>query len=169
MKLAPGADLHGLAEQLRRQLPPDVQVMTRAELNAAEKHYWIEMTSTGIVLHTGVLMALLVGTVVLYQVLATDISNRLSEYATLKALGHPNLYLSRVVLEQGFFLAMLGFVPALALAFGLYAVMRKTAHIPVDMTVMRIGLVWLLAVGMCSISALAALRRAKYADPAELF
>ncbi len=166
---APEAPVNTVAERLRQTLPPDVQVLTRSELVGMERHYWIKMTSTGIILNTGALMALVVGVVVLYQVLATDISHRLSEYATLKALGYSNRYVSGLVLQQALIFAVLGYIPAVALAFGTYALIRQLAHIPMDMTVTRLVLVFCLAVGMRAIPALAALRKAKTADPAELF
>ena len=167
--LAPGAAINTVADDLRRALPPDVQVLTRTDLNETETRYWIESTSTGIVLHTGVFMAFIVGMVVLYQLLATDISNRLPEYATLKAIGYPNRYLSQVVFIQAFFLALMGYAPALVLSFGLYDTIRKIAHIPIEMTLIRIAFVLGLSISMCSVSGLAAVRKAKTAEPAELF
>lgn len=169
LTIVPGVLSDVVAHRLRHVLPSDVQVLTHSELEVVESRYWMEMTATGIMFNTGVLMAFLVGVVVLYQVLATDVSNRLSEYATLKALGYPNGYMSCVVLQQAFILAVLGFVPALVLTLGIYEVIAKTAHIAIGMTGLRIVIVLNLTVGMCSVSGLIALRKARKADPAELF
>jgi len=169
IKIVPGASPDVVAHSLRRLLPPDVRVLTRAELEDSEQRYWIEVTSTGIIIGTGTIVAFLVGTIVFYQVLATDITNHIPEYATLKALGYKDSHMSLVVLQQAFMLALMGFVPALALALGVYEVIRKTAYLPVSMTLMRIVFVLILAVVMCSLSGLIALRKVKQADPAELF
>jgi ABC-type antimicrobial peptide transport system permease subunit len=42
----------------------------------------------------------------------TDLSDQLSQCATLKAMGYENAYLVRVVLEQASFYALFGFLPA---------------------------------------------------------
>ena len=131
-----------VAARLRLTLPPDVQIMTRAALQAREARYWIANTAIGIIFGTGTLVAFLVGIVVLYQVLATDVSNHAAAYATLKALGYTNTRIALVVTQQGCLLALLSFVPALALSCGMYEVIRQTAHLWVSMTFQRI--VWVL-------------------------
>ena len=69
-------------------------------------------TSVGIIFGFGVFVALLVGTAIVYQVLSSDISSRIAEYATLKAIGYPRRYLSRLVLEQALMLAWPASCPA---------------------------------------------------------
>src|SRR4029434_2858849 len=50
VQLAPGADVHAVGQELRRHLPNDVEVLSRAELEALEKRYWVQSTSVGIIL-----------------------------------------------------------------------------------------------------------------------
>ena len=167
--LAPGATPEMVAARLRLTLPPDVQIMTRAALQAREARYWIANTAIGIIFGTGTLVAFLVGIVVLYQVLATDVANHAAAYATLKALGYTDTRIALVVAQQGCLLALLGFVPALALACGMYEVIRQTAHLWVSMTFQRIVWVLGMVVVMCATSGLIALRKVRKTDPAELF
>ncbi len=169
VKVASGVDPDLMAQHLRQALPPDVLPLTRAALAHVEQRYWVEATSTGIIFGTGSLLAFLVGAVVIYQVLATDIANHLVEYATLKALGYRNTFLSAVVLSQALCLAVMGFPPALGLAFGVYAVIRHTAYFPIHMTLARLVTVLALTVLMCALSALVAVRKVHRADPAELW
>ena len=63
--------------------------MTRAEIAAHERRHWVTKTSVGIIFGFGVFVALLVGIAIVYQVLSSDISSRLAEFATLKAIGYP--------------------------------------------------------------------------------
>lgn len=167
--VVPEAEPADVAQRLRRLLPADVQVLTRAEMKAYETDYWRNNTPSGIVLGAGVLMACLVGTVVIYQVLATDISHRLSEYATLKALGYKDGYISSIVLQQALMLAIMGFIPGLAFSFGVYEVLARQTHFMMDMPPLRIVAVIVMSTGMCTLSGLLALQKLKKSDPAELF
>ena len=105
----------------------------------------------------------------LYQVLASDIDNRLPEYATLKAMGYGPGYLSGVVLEQAMTLALAGFLPGLLVSNALYALTAREAHVPMQMPLGLAGGVLLASVLMCVMSGLLSLRKVLAADPADLF
>ncbi len=169
VRLKPGEPADAVAEALRATLPRDVQVLTRDELNAHERRHWMTKTSVGIIFGFGVFVALLVGTAIVYQVLSSDISSRIAEYATLKAIGYPRRYLSRLVLQQALMLALAGFVPGLILAELLYRLTEKMTHIPIEMTAGRAMMVLALSLAMCSVSGLASLAKVHSADPADLF
>ncbi len=117
----------------------------------------------------GTALALVVGAGIVYMVLSTDVTNRLPEYATLKAMGYGGSYLRSVVLAQAWWFALLGFLPASLLALLLYEVVGWLSGIEVTMTAGRLGLVAILAVGMCTLSGLGALRQLDRAEPAALF
>jgi putative ABC transport system permease protein len=169
VKLKDGADPEQTAAQLREVLPDDVHVYTRAEMLEKERQFWVKQTAVGTIFNFGVLVAMIVGVVFVYQVISSDIANRLAEFATLKAMGYTNRYVSKVVLQQSLFLAVLGYVPSLLIALGLYALTAAEAHLPIEMTWSRALGVFALAVIMCSLSGLLALRKVWAADPAELF
>jgi putative ABC transport system permease protein len=157
------------AAELNRLLPPDVRAWTRQELASHELQYWTRSTSVGIIIFLGVFVALAVGMVFVYQVISSDIQDHLRQYATLKAMGFRRRYLSGVVLQQAVIIALAAFVPALLGAWGLYMLTRYYITIPIDMTLLRGVCVLALALGMCSLSGLLALRRVTRADPADLF
>jgi len=169
VRLADGENPDRAAARLRETLPQDVQVMTRAEMAAHERRHWVTKTSVGIIFGFGVFVALLVGTAIVYQVLSSDIASRLAEYATLKAMGYPRGYLSRLVLEQALILAVAGFLPGVVLAELLYQITERMTHIPIEMTLARACAVLLLSVTMCAVSGLASLAKVHSADPADLF
>ena len=100
---APGADapaVEAACRQLRQVLPPDVVPYSRAEILRRESDHWVGQTATGKLFAFGVLVATIVAAAVIYQVLSNDVRDHLAEYATLKAMGHSNRYLSRVVIQQ---------------------------------------------------------------------
>jgi putative ABC transport system permease protein len=169
IKLRPGADPERIAEQLRQSLPPDVRVLTRPQLEAKEQHYWVVNTSTGIIFGSGVIVALLFGIVIIYQVLSLEVTNRLPEYATLKAMGYNNSYLYLVVLQQAAILAVLSFIPGYALGLGIYELSGRVTKLPISMTFARVVGVFILTLAMCSFSGLMAVRILRKADPVDLF
>lgn len=167
--LDPGADPAATAAALRAVLPGDVQVLQRAEIEAREERHWLRLTSIGQFLLVAVVLAVVVGVIFVYQMMAADIRAMLPEYATVKALGYRAPYLTRVVLAQAALLAGLGFAPGVVAATGLYAVTRTVGGIPTEMTAARAGLVLALTFGMCLASGLLAVRKVHAADPADLF
>lgn len=169
VKVAGGADAGQVANDLNRRLPPDVYALPRAERENLEQAYWVAGTSAGRIFTLGVVVALVVGVVFVYQVISSDIAVRLGEFATLKAMGYRHGFLSAVVLKQAWTMAVLAFPPAVAVSWVLYATARGVKGIPIGMTPVRAAVVLALALGMCSLSALLALRKVRTADPADLF
>ncbi len=147
----------------------DVEVLTRAEVNGREEYRWVVETPLGQIFTLGVWVALFVGVAIVYQVLSTDIENMMGEYATLKAMGYNNNYLTAVVLKQSVLLALVGFIPSIAISRLLYYVVEQQSGMPMFMTWQIAVTVLLLSVAMCVVSGLAALRKLFAADPADLF
>ena len=169
IQLRAGADPRQARQQLQALLPDDVIVLTRDELNQRETEYWLTATSVGQFFSLGVIVAVVVGTIFVYQMITGDIRKHQGEYATLKAMGYPRRYLACVVICQALLLSIIGYLPGLAGSIGCYALTRELARIPIVMTVgIAVG-VLLLTVSMCTISGLLAVRRVHTADPADLF
>jgi putative ABC transport system permease protein len=169
VQLAPGADPAAVQRELRAVLPPDVKVYTRDEINAAERRYWLRLTSVGQFLVVAVVLAVVVGIIFVYQMMAADIRNMLPEYATVKALGYRPPYLTGVVLWQAVLLAVFGYAPGFLAALGLYSAARQWGGIPTGMTPEVAAGVLVLTCGMCLASGLLAVRKVHTADPADLF
>jgi putative ABC transport system permease protein len=169
VKLRPGVAAAAAVAELNRSLPPDVRARTRDEVVGREQRFWVRGTSVGVILFLGVAVAVAVGMVFTYQVIAADVQDHLRQYATLKAMGHRNGYLARVVLLQSALIAVAGYLPGLLAAWGLYAWTRRLHAIPIGLTPERSAAVLGLALALCAGSGLLALRRAIQADPADLF
>ena len=114
-------------------------------------------------------MTILVAAVVIYQVLANDIRDHIVEYATLKAMGHTNAFLSGVVVTQAMIYALAAYLPAVVVGAGLYKATEALANIPMRLTSANLGLVLVLTLGASLVSAFLTLNKVRSAEPAELF
>ena len=169
LRLRPGADVAAVKARLAAVLPGDVLVVTQAELVAWERHYWETGTPIGFIFAFGSLMGLIVGMVIVYQILFSDISVHLREYATLKALGYSQGYLRQVVMGAAVILALLGFVPGTLLSAGLYRMVAGATFLSLQMEAPRALLVFSLIFGMCLVAGLLAMRKLRDANPADMF
>jgi putative ABC transport system permease protein len=169
VSLKPGSDPVATANKLRSILPKDAKVLTRAEFIDFERKYWQEGTAIGFIFTLGTVMGFIVGIVIVYQILYTDVADHLSEYATLKAMGYTDMYLLIVVFQEAVILAIIGFMPSMAAAVGLYTMTRNATSLPLLMTASRAVLVLTLTVIMCLVSGAIAVRKLRAADPADMF
>jgi len=169
VKLAPGEDPDTAAARMRKTLPRDVQVFTREGIYEQERTFWISKTAVGTFFFFGVLLALFVGAIFVYQMMVADIKKHLPEYATLKAMGYPFSYLFRVVVWQAVLLALGGYIFGLVVSLPLYELTKTAANFPMAMTLDRLAFVLALSIGMCVGSGLVAVRKVRTADPADLF
>jgi len=172
IKVKPGADIQKITDELRKNLQDksgDVKVLTKQEFVAFEQNYWKSSTAIGFIFTLGAAIGFVVGTVIVYQILYTDVSDHLAEYATLKAMGYKNLYLLSVVFQEALILSVLGYLPGFFLCLGLYNVTRNATSLPIAMTVDRAIIVLCLAIIMCVISGAVAVRKVQDADPADIF
>jgi putative ABC transport system permease protein len=167
--LRKGADPDRVRTELRAELPKDVLVMTKPEFVAREKAYWNGATPIGYVFAFGAIMGLVVGAIIVYQILFADVSEHLREYATLRAIGYRNRFVSGIVMQEALILAVLGFLPGMAAAWWLYGSAAAATKLPLHLTPERTVTVFLLTLGMCAFSGFLALRKVRRLDPAEVF
>lgn len=169
INLKPGANLELALVNLKDKLPQDVEVFSKAEFIQEEIKYWQESTAIGFIFTLGAGIGFVVGTVIVYQILYTDVANHLSEYATLKAIGYKDTYFVVLVFQEAVILAVLGFLPGYAIATGLYALAAGATNLPLFMTINRAIVVLILTVVMCCISGTIAVKKLSAADPADIF
>jgi len=169
IQIEPGANPDQVVAALDDHLPEDVQVLTLEQFIAFETAYWQVRSPVGFIFGLGTAMAFVVGVVIVYQVLSTDVNSHMREYATFKAMGYQNRYLLGVVFEEAIILAVFGFIPGAILPVGLYSLTRSATALPVFMTTARAITVFLLTVVMCTLSGAIATRKLQSADPADMF
>ena len=169
IRLRAGADADAAVKRLQRDLPDDVNVLTKEGFIAFEQNYWRSSTSIGFIFTLGAAMGFVVGCVIVYQILYSDVSDHLPEYATLMAMGYRLRTLLGVVAREGMLLAVFGYLPAYLAGQGLYLLVRNATQLPVSMNLTRALTVFIMILVMCMGSATLAMRRLGDADPAEIF
>lgn len=169
IKVTPGYDAKQVATALKSHLSQDVRVFTHQEYIEFEESYWKKESPIGFIFGLGTAMAFVVGVVIVYQVLSTDVNSHLKEYATFKAMGYRNRYLLAIVFEEAIILALLGFIPGFVLPIGIYQLAANATALPIAMQSSRAILVLTLTVLMCGISGAIATRKLQSADPADMF
>lgn len=165
-----GGDVEAVAADVARRLagePVTVRTFDRAIKD--DLAYQTTQRPTGVIFGFGVLIGAIVGVVIVYQVLSTDVADHLREYATFKAMGYPHRFFIGIVLEEAVILGVLGFLPGVALAFLIYAAMAGATGLPIHMDAPRAFGVLAGTIVACALSGALATRRLKGADPAELF
>lgn len=145
------------------------EAISLVEAKRRERDRWVTGSPIGLIFAMGVALAVIVGGVISYMILSSDVQAHLSEYATLRAMGYSDGFLVRTLLGQSTLLALVAFPPALATAWVLYEITSALAHLPLHMTTTWIVLVLTLTLLMCNIAGALALRRLLQAEPASLF
>jgi len=168
IKLNADANLEKLKSQLKANLPKDVRVLTPQEFAQTEKDYWGNQ-GIGFIFGIGVVVGFIVGIVIVYQILYSDVSEHLPEYATLKAMGYSDGYLMVMLMQEALIMSVLGFLPGMLLSMGLYQITFAATLLPIAMKIDRAIYVLTLTIIMCSFSGVVAMRKLQSADPADVF
>ena len=169
ISLVDDADADAVRDRMRAYLPDDVLVMTKQDFIDRETAYWDAATPIGYVFFFGAVMGFVVGAIIVYQILFADVSEHINEYATLRAIGYSNRFVVGIVLQQAVILAVLGFVPGMAVANWLYGNAADATSLPIYLTTDRAIAVFIMTLGMCALSGLLAVRKVSRLDPAEIF
>ena len=154
---------------LNNYLPEDVQAFTHAEYVDFELNYLKTNSAIGFIFTLGSAMGFIVGIVIVYQILSTDVNDHLPEYATFKAMGYENSYLLGVVFEEAIILSLVGFVPSVLISLVLYTLTAGATSMAITMPMARVIVVFILTIFMCNISGAIATRKLQAADPADMF
>jgi len=169
LTLEPGADANRVASELQQILPTDVVALTKEALLARDLAYWETGTPISVILLVGVALGLLVGVIICYQVLYTEVLDHLPEFATLKAMGYGNRFLEGVVVSEAVILSFLAVVPALLLASAMLGLLGWMSGLATGLNLSQMVQISLFSLGMCCFSAVLALGKIRRLDPAELF
>ena len=170
LQLRPGADVQAVVTRLKTLISdPSLRIRSYADAAQEDLRYQQTRRPTGIIFGFGVLIGVLVGLVIVYQVLSTDVADHLREYATFKAMGYgPRFFLS-VVFEEALVLGIMGFIPGLIVGTAILTLMSKITTLPLAMTPSMALSVFVGTIVFSAVSGAIATRRLAAADPADLF
>jgi len=164
-----GADVDDVRDAIDQLLNDQVFVFTRSQFRDREIEFWDESTPIGIIFTAGKIIGFVVGMVICYQVIYSDIADHMPEFATLKAMGYTTAYFIKLIIVEAVLLSLIGFVPGLLVSTGLYSALAAATGLLLRMTPDAMATVLILTVGMCIASGLLAVRKLLAADPATLF
>jgi putative ABC transport system permease protein len=167
LRLAPNADVESVRSRLRTILS-ESEVLTPSEFRSRSRSFWLFGTGAGAALFAGALLGIIVGTVIVAQTLYSSTKDHLIEFATLRAIGSSSGYIHKVIICQALLSAVIGF--CIAAGIGLIIVDATVeSALPVLMTPLLTGGLFMLTVVMCVLSATFAIVQVIRIDPAVVF
>jgi putative ABC transport system permease protein len=169
IRLQPGQDAADVQKRLVAALPATLKVLSKAQLVQFESDFQAKLSSAAPIFWLGALVGFVVGTLISYQIIYTELADRMPQYATLKGIGYDNAYLTGSVLRQALLTGIAGYIPAWLLCLGVYYAIGNVALLPLHMTWQLTLISLALTLGMCLLAGAIALRRVITADPAEIF
>lgn len=169
IKVHPDQKPGDMQKRLTAALPERLKVFTKAELVQFESDFQAKLSSAAPIFWLGALVGFVVGTLISYQIIYTELSDQLPQYATLKGIGYKTGYLAGSVLRQALLTGLAGYIPAWLLCLAVYRVVGQIALLPLHMTWQLTLISLALTLGMCLLAGAIALRRVIAADPAEIF
>jgi putative ABC transport system permease protein len=168
LKLDSGANPKEMAKDLAdRSAAPKYSVWTAEDFSIQSQTFWLLESGAGIGSGFASLLALIVGVVITSQTLSAAILASLKEYAALRALGVAHAALRKVVLEQAFWVGVVGLTITGALTLGIAWMgneLRIAMAFPWWLVATIAVIVLMIAVG----SGVMALRPLFKAQPADL-
>lgn len=172
VKLKPGYSVQKVLAALNSKLYPvgyNIMAMSIPEISDKEMKFWRENTSLTFIFGIGVIVGFVVSGIILYQILYSDVISHLPEYATLLALGYPNIYVIKVVFVQAFLLTAISFPFSIVISLGLYGMMASATNLVIYMTIERCISVLFLSLLTSSFSCYLATNQLRKVDPSSLY
>ncbi len=169
LKTRPGTDIPVLKTRLKEVFSDEFKFMTPTEMARFEIRFTTRSTPIGALLGIGLIVGFGIGVIISYQILYTEVTDHMPQFATLKAVGFSKKFMTGIVFKEALLLSVMGFIPGLAASFGLYAFIEHCSRIVMTLTLERVLVIFVLTVLMCNIAGFLAVRKALMADPAELF
>ncbi|MBD0304755.1 MAG: ABC transporter permease [Tolypothrix sp. T3-bin4] len=168
VRAKPGENIESLKKRLNAALP-NTRAYTRDEMSLQTQRYWQERSGIGFILGLGAVVGVVVGVVIVGQILYSSASDHIKEFGTLKAIGASDWIIYSVIVEQALWMAVLGYIPGIALCLGVAAWTAATQSIVILITPLSAVTVFGITIVMCVGSALFAIQKVTRVDPAIVF
>jgi putative ABC transport system permease protein len=166
VKARPGSNVAALVERLRQRVP-ELEVYDRETYAQMSMIHWFTRTGIGISFGLATFLGVLVGLGVVAQTLYASVTERLKEFATLKALGADDRCVARFLTAQALGNAVLGSVVGLVGA-QIIGRVATTPRAPIEMTGLVAIASVVLVTAVCLLAAWLPYRRIRCIDPASV-
>lgn len=164
-----GVDAAETIKRIKQNLDEDLLVFTPKELATREIRYTVINAPVGAIFGIGLIVSLFIGTVICYQILFNEVTDNLSQYATLKAMGFGKKFLIGIILEEAAVLSVIGFIPGYLISLLVYEITADATRLIMIFSPERIAFIFFLTLFMCLIAGFLAMRKVLNLDPADLY
>lgn len=167
VKTEPGVDV----QQVRREIlarVKDVEVYTSPEFSRMTQVYWMFTTGAGVAVLLAAVLGLVVGFVVVAQTIYATTVDHLREFGTLKAIGAPNSYVYKIIIQQAALSAVMGYVVGMLVSFFVVRASQQGGASILLPWPMAAGM-FFLTLTMCVGAALVSISKVTRLDPAMVF
>jgi len=166
VKTHDGVDPELVCELIRQRLP-EVAALTAADYAERSANFWTTRTGIGMSFGASTVLGLLVGLVMVGQTLYAMVLDRISEFATLKAIGATEREIISLLIAQSACVATIGIAIGVLLS-GLIGFVfdtpRASIHIPTSLYLCSAGLVFMI----CLVASGLPYLRVRRVDPHEV-
>lgn len=169
LRVRPGTNIDSLKTVMQASLPSDTIVLTPEDMRVREIRYTIKASPIGAIFGIGLIIGFIIGIIICYQILYNEITDYLPQYATMKAIGYSNGFLTGVIVQEAALLSVVGFLPGLAGSYVLYRIIEEHTKIIMYFTAGRVIAILLLTVLMCIMAGSIVAKKINASDPADLF
>jgi putative ABC transport system permease protein len=163
VRVRPGVDRESVCQEIRRRLS-GVSAMPAEDYASTSVQFWMTRTGIGLSFGAATSLGLLVGLVMVAQTLYAMVLDRISEFATLKAIGMTEREIILLLGAQSSLVAVAGISIGLFLAWGirgLFSTPRATIDIPLGLYLASAALVF----GICLAASALPYLRVRRVDP----
>lgn len=169
LQLYPGRNPIQAKADLIHALPSHTLVLTHDELIHGERAYFLSTKPVGIMIYISMLIACVVSGAIIVQVLSTEISNRMNEFAVLKAMGASPWFVHGIAVVQAAILGLGGLIPAFLIGSAVLQFIEYRTHLECSVGFLLIGTMLVITLFLAAAASSATVGRVNRADPASLF
>lgn len=169
VRISPGYNITEIKNKLQELLGSRAKVYSKSDFILSERLYYQKHTPIGYIFRIGLIVGIVVGIVFILQALHGIISDNMTEYAVLRAMGYQQTFFWMLIgnIAAGF--VILAYIPSLIITIFLYRIAAESTQLPITLKLHDAVLILMLVVGMGAVSAAVSIRKLRKANPVELF
>jgi len=160
-------DVTQIAKQISQM--GGVNALPKSEVRANTVNYMLYKSGIGAMVGVFAGVGLFVAVTIVSLTIYTATMERIPEYGTLKAIGAAKRDIYKILIEQAFWPATIGFIAGLALSFAATLVITSVTIIPIEITLWLVVAVYGLTVALSVLGSLLSIQKVSKIDPAIVF
>ena len=146
-----------------------VNALSNSQIRTNTVNYMLYQSGIGAMVAVFAGVGLFVAVTIVSLTTYTATMERVPEYGTLKAIGAAKRDIYKILIEQAFWPATIGFIAGLALSLAATSVITSLTIMPIEITVQLVVAVYGLTVALSVLGSLLSIRKVGKIDPAIVF